>query len=202
MDRWNRATISLISLLVLVAAIITVLAATEAIDSDFLPGEEEEAWFYAELKGVADFTGGDQAVTIVVAIVVAVVMLGLFLLEVRQLRRCEVRLPVSATPEGFLTIEASSVRLLAERTGIVNRNVSSLRCRLGVRRRPPTGDAASIIIECYPRLLLGTDVQEVRDDLQTRIKNTVQRLTGLIVLQVNIVQVRYDKDSETRLIGS
>ena len=202
MDRWNRATISLISLLVLVAAIITVLAATEAIDSDFLPGEEEEAWFYAELKGVADFTGGDQAVTIVVAIVVAVVMLGLFLLEVRHLRRREVRLPVSATPEGFLTIEASSVRLLAERTGIVNRNVSSLRCRLGVRKRPPTGDAASIIIECYPRLLLGTDVQEVRDDLQTRIKNTVQRLTGLIVLQVNIVQVRYDKDSETRLIGS
>ena len=202
MDRWNRAAISVISLLVLVAAIITLLAATEAIDSDFLPGEEEEAWFYAELKGVADFTGGDQAVTIVVAIVVAVVMLGLFLLEVRHLRRREVQLPISATPEGSLTIEASSVRLLAERTGIINRNVSSLRCRLGVRRRPPTGDAASIIIECYPRLLLGTDVQEVRDDLQTRIKNTVQRLTGLIVLQVNIVQVRYDKDSETRLIGS
>ena len=202
MDRWNRASIALISLLVLVAAIVTVLAATEAIDADFLPGEGREAWFYAELQGLADFTGGAQAVTIGVSIAVAVVMLGLFLLEIRHLRRREVQLPISATAEGFLTIEASSVRLLAERTGIINRNVSSLRCRLGIRRRPPTGDAASIVIECYPRLLLGSDVQEVRDDLQTRIKNTVQRLTGLVVLQVNVVRVRYEKDSETRLIGS
>jgi hypothetical protein len=203
MDRWNRVTISLVALLVLAGAVVTVLVAAEAVDPDLLPGGSgEEAWFYDELKGVEGFTGGGQAATIAISIVVGLAALVLLFLEAWPLRRREALLPISSGPNGALNIEASSVRLLAERTGISNRNISSLRCRLGVRRRPTTGGPASIVIACFPRLVLGTDVQEIRDDLQTRIKDTVQRLTGLAVLQVNVVRVRYDRGDDTRLMGS
>jgi hypothetical protein len=206
MDFWNRVITSLVAVLVVVAAIVTLLVAAEAVSPDFLPGgsagQPSDAWFHPQLKGVADFSGDAQVITMVVLIVVAVAMVGLLLLEFRRLRRREAMLLISSTPDGALSIEVSSVRLLAERTGIANRNISSLRCRLRMRKRPPPGGPASIIIVCYPRVILGTNVQEVRDDLQTRIKDTVQGLTGLNVLQINVVRVRYDRSDDSRLIGS
>ena len=206
MDFWNRVIISLVALLVVAAAIVTLLVAVEAVAPDFLPGgsarQPPDAWFYPQLKGVADFSGGAQVITIAVSIATAVVVAAFLLLELRRLRRREALLPISSTPDGALSIEVSSVRLLAERTGIANRNISSLRCRLRMRKRPPPGGPASIIIVCYPRVILGTNVQEVRDDLQTRIKDTVQGLTGLNVLQINVVRVRYDRSDDSRLLGS
>ena len=206
MDLWNRAAISLVALFLLLAAVVTLLVTLEAVDPDFLPGgsvEPSDAWFYDQLTGIAHFTGGDQAVTIAVTIMVAVFMLVLLFLEVPPVvfRRLPV-LQVSHTAEGASTVEASSVRLLAERTGISNRNVNSIRCRLTVRRRPTGGGAASIVINCYPRVSLGSDLQEIRDDLQTRIKDVVQDLTGLTVLQVHVVRVRYDRGDDSRLIGA
>ena len=196
----------MVALFLVVAAVVTLLVATEAIDPDFLPGGSVEApsdsWFYEQLNGVADFSGGDQAVTVVVTMAVALAMLlGLFL-ELRTLRPRERTLPISATHDGILTVEESSVRLLAERTGISNRSISSLRCRIGVRGNPPTGGPASIIIACYPRLILGSDVREVGEDLRTRIKDAVQQLTGLTVLRVNVVRVRYDRNDDKRLISA
>ena len=62
--------------------------------------------------------------------------------------------------------------------------------------------AASIVIACYPQVLLGTDLQELRDDLQARIKDVVERLTGLSVERINVVRVRYDRTEDRRLMGS
>ena len=203
MNLWNRVVISLVAMLVVVGAIVTLLVATGAVDPDFLPGgDTEQAWFYSELNGLDRFSGGGQAIAIVVTIVVALVMLGVLFLEIRSLRRRETLLPISSTPEGALNIEESSVRLLAERTGTSNRNISSLRCRLRTERRPAGGGSASISIECYPRLVLGSNIPEVRDDLQTRIKDVVQQVTGLTVLRVHVVRVRYDRADSSRLVGS
>ena len=206
MERSNRVAVSLVALLVLVGAIVTLLAATEAIASDFLPGgpaeDPTDAWFYHQLKGLADFDGDAQAITIAVAVVVAIATLVVLFIEVRPIIRRRGTLEISLTPQGILTVDANSVQLLAERTGISNRNVSSLRCRLRVRRRRSVAGPASISIACYPRLVLGSNVQEVGDDLQTRIKEVVQDLTGLAVLQVNVVRVRFDRSDNSRLIGS
>ena len=206
MDRWNRIAIVLVALLVLVGTIVTLLVAAEAVDHDFLPGgsddQPEEAWFATELKWVDDFTGTGQTVTIVVILSVAVAMLAVLAFEFGPIVRRQPILQISSTAEGVLTIEAKSVRFLAERTGITNRNITSLHCRLGVRRRPAGGGPASIIIACYPRVILGGDLREVRDDLQTRIKETVQQLTGLTVLQVHVHRVRYDRGGTTRLVGA
>ena len=207
MDLWNRAAISLVALFLLLAAIVTLLVTLEAVAPDFLPGgsaeQPTEAWFYDQLTGLADFSGGDQAVTLAVTIVVGLFMLILLFIEVQPVVfRRPLVLQVSHTAEGASTVEASSVRLLAEKTGISNRNVNSIRCRLRVRRRPTGAGAASIVINCYPRVALGSDLQEIRDDLQTRIKDVVQDLTGLTVLQVHVVRVRYDRGDDSRLIGA
>jgi hypothetical protein len=205
MDLWNRISISLIAAFLVVAAIVTLLAATEAVDPDFLPGGSgSNAWFYSQLNGLADFDGTGQAITVGVTIAVAVVMVAVIILEIPPVLRgrSASALQISTTPEGILTIDASSVRLLAERTGIVNRNISSLKCRLGVRGKPTAGGPTSIVIFCHPRVILGSNVPEVRDDLQTRIKEIVQNLTGITVLRVHVMRVRYDRTDNSRLMGA
>ncbi len=202
MDLWNRLFVSLVAMFLMAGAIVTLLVAANAVAPDFLPGGSgDQAWFYSELRGVDRFGGAGQTVTIVASIAVGLVMLAVFFLELISLRRKPALLPISSTSNGVLNIEESSVRLLAERVGASNRNVSSLRCRLRKGRRPPVGGPASITISCYPRVVLGSNVPEVRDDLQTRIKDAVQQLTGLNVLQVNVMRVRYDRADDSRLLG-
>jgi hypothetical protein len=207
MDRWNRLIVLLVALLLVVGAVVTVLVATESVDPDFLPGGTEprstDSWFYAELDGLRDLDGTDKTIALVVSVAVGLSMLGLLYVELdRAMGSRDLLLPISFTDDGMLTIARSSVQLLAERTGATNRHITSLRCRVGVRRRPTTGEPATITIECYPRVDLGSDVQEVRDDLQARVKDAVQRLTGLIVLRVDVMRVRYDRGDTARLLGS
>ena len=203
MDLWNRLFVSLVALVLLAGAIVTLLVAANAVDPDFLPGGAgDQAWFHSELRGVDRFGGTAQAVTIVVTIVVGLVMLAVLFLELISLRGRPALLRISSTSNGDLNIEESSVRLLAERVGSSNRNISSLRCRLRRSRRHTMGGPASIYISCYPRVVLGSNVPQVRDDLQTRIKDAVQQLTGLNVLQVHVVRVRFDRADDSRLLGS
>jgi hypothetical protein len=205
MELWNRILISLISLLVLAGAIVTLLVATDAVAPDFLPGGGSgelvgDSWFEPQLRDLSDFSGSGLVVTIVVTILVALSMLGLLLVEMRPIVRSRRSLRISSTPDGALSIEAASVRLLAEKTGMSNRNVSSLKCLLRVRRRAIAGGSASIAIVCYPRVILGSNVPEIREDLQTRIKQSVEQLTGLTVLQVHVVS-RYERGDSARLMG-
>jgi len=106
---------------------------------------------------------------------------------------------ISDTQKGSLSMEEDSVRYLAERTGTSNRQVVSLRCRVQVRGKR-SATPASIVISCYPRVAFGADFRKVRDDLQVRIKETVEELTGLTVLRVNVAKVKYERGKPTRLL--
>ena len=54
---------------VVAGAVVISLAATEALDPDFLPGGSgQDAWFYHQLNGLADFGDGDLTVTLVASI--------------------------------------------------------------------------------------------------------------------------------------
>ena len=135
-----------------------------------------------------------------VAAIVALATLVLILLEIKPARNVNT-LPISSTDEGWLTVEEDSVRHLAEQTGSSNRQIVSLRCQVranGKRSVVP----ASIVIACHARVVLGSKVQDIRDDLQTRVKATVENLTGLNVLQVNVSKVKYDRVDRPRLIGA
>ena len=202
-DRLNRILVSLVAVLVVVAAVVIVLAATGALGPDFLPGGSgQSSWFYRQLDGLAGFDDGAFAITLAVSIAAGVLMLGVLMLEGRPLFRRRRVLLINNSPEGGSTIEVDSVRLLAERTGIVNRQVNSLRCKVRLRRGGRRGMGPSIVaITCYPRLVLGSSAQEISDDLQARIKESVERLTGLAVLLVD-VHSKFDRGEEGRLIAS
>lgn len=206
MDRFNRIAVSLGAVLIIVSAIITLLVAVGAINYWFLPGgsdieSESNAWFEPQLRGLAEFQGGGEVAAVVIPVIVLVLMAALLFMQFKGgTGRREQALPISATELGRLNVEADSVRLLAERTGSANRNVVELRCRLAVRKTNPTSLPASIVIACYPQVVMGADIQELRDDLQTRIKEVVERLTGLQVERVNVSRVRYDRGPERRLM--
>ena len=206
MDRFNRIAVSLAALFVILSAVITLLVAAGAINYWFLPGgsdveSESNAWFEPQLRGLAEFQGGGEVAAIVVPIVIIVLMAALLFFQYKRgTGRREPGLPISTTDLGRLNVEADSVRLLAERTGAANRNVVDLRCRLAARRTKPPTVPASIVIACYPQVVMGADIKELRDDLQTRIKEVVEQLTGLQVERVNVSRVRYDRGQERRLM--
>ena len=207
MDRFNRITVSLAALFVILSSVITLLVAAGAINYWFLPGgstivSESNAWFEPQLRGLAEFQGGGEVAAIVIPVVIIVLMVALLFFQYRRgtTTRRKAGLPISATDLGRLNVEADSVRLLAERTGAANRNIVELRCRLAARRTRPPSVPASIVIACYPQVVMGSDIKELRDDLQTRIKEVVERLTGLQVERVNVSRVRYDRGQERRLM--
>jgi hypothetical protein len=206
MDRYNRIAVSLGALFIILSAIITLLVASGAVNYWFLPGgsdieSESNAWFEPQLRGLAEFQGGGEVAAVVVPIIVIVLMALLLVFQYKGgSGKRERALPISVTDLGRLNVEADSVRLLAERTGSVNRNIVDLRCRLAARRTKPPAVPASIVIACYPQIVMGSDIKELRDDLQTRIKEVVERLTGLQVERVNVSRVRYDRGQERRLM--
>lgn len=204
MDLWNRLFIIAVALFIIAGVIIILLVTTGAIAPSFLPGGTEAsptgAWFYSELKGLQDSGGSSKAVTLVLTSLVGLAMVGLIGLELRPAISPR-PLIVSNKPEGMLTMEQESVQLLAERTGISNRQVSSLRCVVRRQGKSTIPLAGGLIITCYPRLVLGSNVQDVRDDLQTRIKESVEGLIGLQVLRVNVARVKYDHGNNSRLLG-
>ncbi len=213
MEAWNRIVITLLTILVIAAAGLVALVTAGYVDPDFLRGSGEDAWFFQQMNGLAGYEGSTQGIVIGICVGVIGVMLILLQLELHTARKHEVLLPISSAQyvapsddspgqaAGIVNMEASSVRLLAERTGSANREVHDLRCRLAVRSKPPNGPAR-IVIGCYPRLRMGSDVQEVSSDIRSRIHETVEQLTGLQVVAVNVVRIRYSKSEEDNILIS
>ena len=48
---------------------------------------------------------------------------------------------------------------------------------------------------------MGSNIQEIRDDLQQRVKDTVEALTGLQVVRVDVARVRYERADTGKLMG-
>ena len=210
MDSINRLLVSLAAMVVIALFVVTILVATGALDYRFLPwglagaegySEAYNAWFESELRGLALLGQPWKAISIAAALVGIGLMLLFLAFQVRGGgQRRETPLLVSSTDLGLLSIDPASIRTLVEHTGTANRSVVDLRCRLSVRRKTPPGGPDRITISCQPRLEMGADLREVRDDVQSRVKEMVERLTGLEVDRVHITRVRYERLPDHRLI--
>jgi hypothetical protein len=180
------------------------LVASEAINYNFLLGSSNtEGEIERQLQGDAEFTGGlNRALIILIPLAAIIIMSPLALLQFR--RRDHGRggaLPVSSTDAGALNVDAASIRDLAERTGSSNRDIISLRCDLTrLRKKNQPSAPATIVITCYPRASMGADIRGLRDDLQARVKEVVERSTGLDVERVDVARVRYQQDRRDRLM--
>ena len=204
---WNRLIVSLLALFGIAAGVITVLVATGAMPPDFLPGgrldgdaQVQGSWFQSQLEDLAAYQGSAKVTAVAIALAVAATTLALLLMQVTPGSKA-VSLLISITGDGGLSMEDESVRYLSERTGLSNRHITDLRCRVAVRGRR-TLAPARIIITCYPRVTLGSNVQEIRDDLQQRVKVTVENLTGLQVIRVDVARVRYERNDAAKLMGA
>lgn len=176
------------------------ISAEDAAEVNGTLAGDPNAWIESELRSLSLLEGKWKAIAIIVSLGTAVLTLPLLILELRGgIRKYESPLMISSTEAGVLNVEVSSIRDLVEQVGGTNRSVINLRCRIAVRRKTP-GGPYRIIISCQPRVEMGSDLTEIRDDIQARVKETVERVTGLEVDRVNIVRVRYAKLPDNRLI--
>ena len=202
----NRLIVSLAAIVVIALAVVVILVTVGVLEYWFLPWdltetESASSLFGLELRWLAQLGLLGQTISVAASLAVIVLMLGLLAFETMgATRRRETPLLISSTGLGLLSVEPASIRTLVEHTGSANRSVFDLRCRLNVRRKTPPGGPDHIIISCQPNLEMGADLTEVRDDLQARVKEVVERLTGLAVERVHITRVRYERLPEHRLI--
>ena len=170
----NRVIIALVALFVLAGAIITLLVAAGAMDPTGF------GWFDATLERVADATGGAAAAVIAVSVVVALLMLALIYFQFVPSRpRRRTSLLVGSGNEGMVSIDQESVRVLAEKTAATVRNVISVKCSVGEK-------AEGLAIGCRAAVSLGSNIPEVSAELKQKVKDNVEKLTGLPVSQVNV----------------
>ena len=172
------------------AGLFILLVVTETVSSGLVPGSV----FDSELAAMADETGA--ALWTYAGIVLALIAAGLvaLVLEFRHLTRTATpgMLMLSSGAEGTVRLSLDSVRELAERTGQGNRNVRRIRC--GVQA---TG--AGVRIWCAVGFRMGTEVPAESSAIQHDVREVVERLVGISVLDVAI-RARYLHDREQALL--
>ena len=174
MDILNRFIIVVAAIVVIAGAIMTVLVASEAADPDFL----FSGWFDSQFQEAADSSGGEVAAIITTCIAIALATAVLLIYEIIPMRR-PVKYLIGSSEQGISTIDRDSIRELVESTAMSFQNVRDVRCKV-------VKSTGGLIISCRSQLSLGTNLSEITSELQSKIKNTVEELTGLTVLQINV----------------
>lgn len=186
MSVFNRIVVVIIGLVILALAVITLLVAAGMSIPDALPYE----WFEPQLQRVADATGASAIGIIAVAVVIALGMIAMLFFEFVPLRSPGPLL-ISSTEDGIITMDAESICVLAEATAANIHSVHHVKCHV----REKTG---VLLISCRPLVVLGTSIPEVGVELQSKIKEAVEQLTGLAVAQVDI-KIKYKPVEARRL---
>jgi hypothetical protein len=99
--------------------------------------------------------------------------------------RPEKTLLLSSNDQGTIFVNKNTVEKFAEKVGRQeSAQVKDMHCHVKQKRQ-------GILIDCLPTLRLGTNMKSVNPRIQTRVKETVQDLLGLPVLNVK-VRARYE----------
>jgi hypothetical protein len=184
MTVFNRVVVVVVALVLLVGALITLLVATGATAPD------DYGWFSFILQKAADATGAGLVITIVVAVIIALGTLALLLFEL-AISRQPITLLISSSEEGVTTINQESVCVLAEKTAATVSNVRDVHCSVGEK-------VGGLIFSCQALVSLASNVPEVCAELQGKVKENVEKLTGLPVAQIN-VKTKYESSDAKRL---
>ena len=186
MSVFNRVVVVVISVVLLVGAVVTLLVSTGVSNPDILPF----GWFESQLEGAAAATGGGAAAIIIVSGIIALGLLILLIFEFVPLQK-SIPLLIDSNDYGIITIDKESVCLLAEKTAASFQNVRSAKCSL-------VEGTEGLVVSCRPLVALITNVPELSVEVQAKIKEIVEQLTGLAVAQVNI-KAKYETGEARRL---
>ena len=179
------------SLVLVAAGIMMVLIASEAISPNVIPGGA----FDSELADVASATGSGLWTYVGAAIVLIAV--GTLVLVVEFLHAVRAASPgmvlLRSEEAGVVRISLESVRQLAERICQGNRSVRRTRCAV----RMTDG---GLQMQCAVGLNMGAEVPGESSAIQRDVKEVVERLTGLPVVEVSI-RAHYVKDREQAVLA-
>lgn len=186
MSVFNRVVVVTISVVILIGAVVTLLVSTGVSAPDILPF----GWFETQLQRVTEASVGGIAATLLVSIIIALGMLTLLFFEFIPIRKTAI-LVINSTEKGSVTIDRESVCLLAEKTAITSRGVHAAKCSLAE-------GSEGLAISCRTSAVLVSNIPELSTELQGKIKDIVEELTGLAVAQVDI-NARYVPGEARRL---
>jgi len=186
MNAFNGFLVILGALASIAVGVLILLVVTETL----APASVPIPVLQQQLAGMADHVGGAwwRDVGIAAAFIAVGVLILIF--EARMLTRTAApgMVLVSSDANGTVRLAVESINQLAQRTAQSNREVRSVRCRVQVA---PSG----LTINCVAGLRMGSDVPAVTSDIQHDIREVVERLTGLNVIDVP-VRARYQGDRD------
>jgi uncharacterized alkaline shock family protein YloU/type IV secretory pathway VirB2 component (pilin) len=182
----NRVIVVVIALVILAGAVITCLVASHVSTPDILP----YGWVESQLQRVADANRGTVAGIITISVVIALGMIVILLFEFIPLSK-PATLLISSTEKGVTTIDVDSVCILAEHAGATIHDVRDVKSK--VRE-----SAGGLLISCRTSVALGSNLLELEAESRSRIRETVEQLTGLPVAQVDI-KIKYESRKAKQL---
>lgn len=179
---FNRLLVTIIALLILAAAIITIGVAVQAWPADLLLG-----WFEPQWSVASEADGATRVAIVAISAVAAIGMLALLLAEILPLKNDVIHV-LSETDQGIATIENESLCLLAERTGETVHDIKAVRCVVQER-------ADGLRVRCRANVALGANLLEINPEMKSKVRDALQQLTGLAVSRVDI---KYTYQSDKR----
>ena len=186
MNAFNGFLVTLGALACIAVGVLILLVVTETLAAQAVPISP----LRQELSVMAQDTGGAWWRDVGIALGFIVVGVIVLALETRLVTRTAAHgmVLVSSESNGSVRMSVDSIVQLAQRTAQSNREVRSMRCRVRVT-------AAGLVIECVAGLRMGADVPEVTAEIQQDVREVVERLTSLQVIDVP-VRARYQGDRD------
>jgi hypothetical protein len=178
MKIFNRILAVILFLAFIGAGVVSIMALAGYVLT--IPG----SIFSQQLAYLQSLSGSDQVVAFAAASGFTVFAAFLIWLEFTA-GFPEKTLRLSSNDQGTIYVDRNTVETFAEKVGRQESvQVRNIHCHVKQKRK-------GILIDCVPTLKLGTNMNSVNPRIQTRIKETVQDLLGLPVLNVK-VRARYE----------
>ncbi|MFW6055758.1 MAG: hypothetical protein ACOC9B_00400 [Chloroflexota bacterium] len=182
---FNRLTVIFLALAILAGAIITVGVALHLWSADILLG-----WFEPQLELAADSPFSTTVAIVALSAIVGTAMIGLLIAEAVPPATNIVH-TLSVTDEGTASIDNESLCLLAERTAETVHGVNDVHCYIRERNN-------GLVVRGRAMVALGANLLEITPELNSRIREGIEQLTGLKVETVNI-KFKYQVDKRGRV---
>ena len=191
MNAINRLIVSLGALVLISAGVYILLL----ISGTLGPGDINGEFFVPQIERIAADIGADLWADVGIAIgFMAAGAAVLFLqLASRGRGRGGRTVLLSDDERGYVRISVQSIRELTERTSYGVRSVVDARCSVKVS---PGG----LRLDCDLTLRMATDLPEATANVQVAIREVVERLTGLKVIDVSVT-ARYGRHRDEPVLA-
>jgi hypothetical protein len=178
MNIFNRVVVVILFLAVIAAAVVSIITLAGYVLT--IPG----SIFSQQVAFLRSLSGWERAAAIAAAVALIAFIAYLIWLEF-ILGRPEKTLLLSSNDQGTIYVNRNTVETYAAKVGRQEAaQVKDIHCRVKQKSK-------GILIDCFPTLTLGSNMNSVNPRIQTRVREAVQNLLGLPVLNVKM-RARYE----------